>query len=160
MIKIAITGNIAAGKSVAESIIKEKGISVFDSDKASHDVMSFDISAISEIKKLLSEYDILDENGDLSRQKIGKIVFSNNQLLKDLESIIHPRIFRLLKEDFESKKNDKYFFASVPVLYEAKMSSFFDKVLLIVADDDLRLERLMKRNNFSAEYAKTRISSN
>lgn len=159
MLKIAITGNIASGKSVVESILNEKGIDVFDSDKASHDIMSFDASAISEIKDLLSKYDVLDSNGDLSREKIGKIVFANKGLLKGLESIIHPRIFKLLKDYFESKKDDKYLFASVPVLYEANMSHYFDKVLLIAADDDIRLDRLIKRNNFSVEYAKTRIES-
>ena len=75
MLKVAITGNIASGKSQVERILLTMGFKVADTDKLNHFILASDYSAIQEIKSAFIEDDILDENGHISREKLGKIVF-------------------------------------------------------------------------------------
>ena len=154
MIKVAITGNIASGKSEAEKILKEKGYKVFDTDEIAHEILE----SSSEILDTFKNYDILD-NENISRQKLGKLVFNNIELKQKLESIIHPLVKKNIKQIFETYKNEKYVFISIPLLFEANMQDLFDKIIFIYCDDEIRLKRLMKRNNLSIEDAKQRMSS-
>ena len=154
MIKVAITGNIASGKSEAEKILKEKGYKVFDTDEIAHEILE----SSSEILDAFENYDILD-NGNISRQKLGKLVFNNIELKQKLEAIIHPLIKKRINKIFAQNNNEKYVFISIPLLFEANMQDLFDKIIFIYCDDEIRLKRLMKRNNLSIEDAKQRMSS-
>ena len=150
MLKIAITGNIACGKSEVEEFLGKQGFSVLDTDKAAHALSESNI----EIRKKI--YEKFKTN---DRTEIGKIVFSNPELKQELEDILHPPIKKRIEDFFDSKKFEKAVFVSVPLLYEAGWESMFDKVILVAASDDIRLSRLMKRNNFSRKHALKRISS-
>ena len=132
MLKIAITGNIASGKSELEKILISKGYPVFDTDKMAHEIL-----------------------GNVDRKKLGDEVFRNPQKKKELEEYIHPKIKEKLKEIFSM--NYDTVFISVPLLFETDFYKLFDKVLLVACDNDLRLKRLMERNNFTKEEALLRI---
>ena len=132
MLKIAITGNIASGKSELEKILISKGYPVFDTDKMAHEIL-----------------------GNVDRKKLGDEVFRNPQKKKKLEEYIHPKIKEKLKEIFSM--NYDTVFISVPLLFETDFYKLFDKVLLVACDNDLRLKRLMERNNFTKEEALLRI---
>ena len=153
MIKIAIVGNIASGKSTAEEIIKSKGYKVADCDEISHKILKNS----KEIKIAFKDYDIL-ECGEISRYKLGKLVFGNKALREKLENIIHPIIKKEIEIFFEQNLDEKYVFVSVPLLFEAGMKNIFDKIIFIYANDEIRLKRLMKRNNYSKEYAIQRMN--
>ena len=90
MIRIALVGNIASGKSTVEKFLTEKyGFSVLDTDKACHFLLEkLSAKIIQEFKN----YEILDENGRLSREKLGKIVFYNEDLKTKLENILYPNL--------------------------------------------------------------------
>lgn len=154
MIKIALTGNIASGKSTVQSILEEKGYKVLDTDKTGH----FLLDELNEIKEAFKEHDIL-EDGKISRDKLGKLVFDNPDLKIKLENIIHPAIKNEIIKFFEKNKSEKYVFVSIPLLFESGMQELFDKVLLICTDDNLREKRLISRNHFSIEYARKRMSA-
>ena len=99
MEKIAITGNIASGKSEVEKIIKAEGYPVICADKASHNTLERkDIKP--KILKLFDDFDIV-ENGDISRKKLGNVIFSNPPLKKELEKIIHPEVIKEINVFFE-----------------------------------------------------------
>ena len=132
MLKIAITGNIASGKSELEKILISKGYPVFDTDKMAHEIL-----------------------GNVDRKKLGDEVFRNPQKKKELEEYIHPKIKEKLKEIFS--RNYDTVFISVPLLFETDFYKLFDKVLLVACDNDLRLKRLMERNNFTKKEALLRI---
>ena len=149
MLKVAITGNIASGKSQVEQIIGKK-FPVYDSDKLAHDVL--------ENLTDFYGYDVFTD-GKIDRKKLGELVFSNNDLKKKLEEIVHPRVKKRIFELFEQHQNEELIFISVPLLYEAGFESIFDKVILVSVDKNIQLERLIKRNNLTEDDALTRINS-
>ena len=159
LLKIAITGNIASGKSEAEKIIISLGFKVFDTDKINHDILENDINTRNELINIFKGFDILDEKNNISRTKIGNIVFDDVNLKKKLENLLHKKIFDKLDEIYEKNKNEKLIFISIPLLFEIEAQRKFDKIIFISADESIRLERLIKRNNYTEEYAKKRIQS-
>mgnify|MGYP005809383615 FL=1 len=154
MLRFGITGNISAGKTAVEKILKEKGYSVLDADDVSHELLSHNKEVIAAFK----EFDI-QEDGDISRHKLGRIVFHDKVLMRKLESILHPLIRVRINEFFEAHKDEKLVFVSVPLLYEAHMEDLFDKVLLVFAEDMVRYKRLVKRDRLDDEYASVKINS-
>lgn len=152
MLKVAIVGNIASGKTTVEKIIAGKGFKVYDSDKIAHELL-----AESEaVKQMFADDDILT-NGEIDRKKLGKIVFSDKKKLKLLELILHPKIVTELLKIFQRETG--IVFVSVPQLFEANMEMLFDKKIFVTAKRETRLARLMERNNFSEEYALKRIDA-
>lgn len=144
MLKIAITGNIASGKSTVEKFIEELGYKVFDTDKIAHEILE-------------NSEDIRNLFGTLDRKEIAKIVFNDNEKLKLLESIIHPKVKAKIEEIFNL--NFDIVFISVPQLFETGFNELFDKIIYITADENIRKERLMKRNSLSEEEALKRIKA-
>ena len=155
MISIAIVGNIASGKSTVENVLRKKGYKVFDSDIIAHEVLD-DLS--EKILEAFKDYDI-SEDGKISRQKLGALVFNDKNLKEKLENIIHPEIKDRLKKIFEENKLEKYIFVSIPLLFEVGWRNLFDKILFIYTEDKIRLNRLMQRNNFTKDEALARIKS-
>ncbi len=154
MIKVAITGNIASGKSKVGEFLSDLGYKVYDADKIAHEILY----SSNEVLEAFKEYDIL-ENGKISRTKLGNIVFNNKEQKRKLEDIIHPQIKEKLKEIFKANLDEQYVFVGIPLLFEANMQSLFDKIILVYCGDEIRKTRLMKRNNLTPEQAIARINS-
>ena len=150
MLKVAITGNIASGKSQVEALLIKDGYTVYDADDIAHKVLD-----------TLSEFYNQDvfTNGKIDRIKLGKLVFNNPEYRKKLENITHPKIKNEIIKLFEKHKNESVIFVSVPLLYEAGFETIFDKVIFVETDKTIQLERLMKRNNLTIEDAKLRINA-
>ena len=154
MIKYAIVGNIASGKSVMERVLDKHGFVVLDSDLMAHDVLMDK----PDVAKAFSDYDVF-EYGRLSREKLGKLVFNDSELKQKLEGIVHPLILEEIKTAFETFKDEKMIFVSVPLLFEVGWEKNFDKIIFVKSEDNIRLERLMNRNCYTKEYAQKRIAS-
>ena len=154
MIKVAIVGNIASGKSTVENILKDSGYQVLDTDSVAHELLAENKDVISAFEA----YDIF-ENDKISRTKLGKLVFTNPELKLKLESILHPLIKDKILEFFSDNQDATYVFVAIPLLFEANMEYIFDKILFIYSDDEIRLQRLIKRNGYDVEYAKCRMNS-
>lgn len=154
MQKVAIVGNIASGKSTVEQFLLKKGYPVLDTDVVCHNLLN----RLDEIKEEFSEFDVFCD-GKISREKLGKLVFSQPEQKKKLESILYPYVQVDIARFFTINKDYKYVFVSIPQLFEAQMEDLFDKILFVYTDDKLRLERLIKRNGYSKEYAQVRLDS-
>ena len=154
MIKYAIVGNIASGKSTMEKVLEEHNFVVLDTDFMTHDILIDN----PEIAKAFQEYDVF-EYGKLSREKLGKLVFNDTELKLKLENLVHPLIRQELENAFETFKEEPCIFISVPLLFEVGWEDMFDKVIFIKSDDNIRISRLIERNGYTKEYAHKRIDS-
>ncbi|MBR1753934.1 dephospho-CoA kinase [bacterium] len=154
MIKVALVGNIASGKSLAENYLKTL-YPVADTDIIAHELLKTSQNLIIEA---FSDFDIC-ENGTLSRKKLADIVFSNSGQKQKLENILHPLIKKEVLNFFENNSSSDLVFVSVPLLFESHFDKLFDKTIFIFANDNLRLQRLMKRNNLTEQQALIRIKS-
>jgi dephospho-CoA kinase len=153
---IGITGSIACGKSLVSNYLQEKGYTIIDADKIGHMALEND-----EVKKqLVNKFgkSILKDN-EVNRVTLGKLVFENNENLKELNNIIHPQIRKNISEQIQVHKNEKLVFVDVPLLFEAKFDDLVEKIIVVFLDEKIQLERLMNRNSLSKEEALQRIKS-
>lgn len=158
MIKIGITGNIAAGKSVVEKFLTDLNYPVIDTDKIVHNLFQTSDYLNKQIKKTFNDYDIYTD-GILDRKKLAKVVFSNKKQLKKLEDLTHPMIIEEIIKFFNTKSDAQFAFVSVPLLYEVNWSYLFDKVIIVASDTNIRLKRLIQKRNLTEEDALIRINA-
>ena len=155
-LNIGITGSIACGKSTVSNYLIAKGYTIIDADKLGHVALTSD-----DVKRKLAEKfgDEILENNEISREKLGKLVFGNDDNLKILNSIIHPKIKELILKLQEEHKDEDLVFLDIALLYEANFVDLVEKVAVVYVDEDVQLERLMMRNSLSKEEAIKRIES-
>ena len=153
---IGITGSIACGKSTVSDYLIAKGYTIIDADKIGHVALTSD-----DVKRKLAEKfgDEILENNEISREKLGKLVFGNDNNLKKLNNIIHPKIKELILKLQEEHENEDLVFLDIALLYEANFVDLVEKVAVVYVDEDVQLERLMTRNFLSKEEALKRIES-
>ena len=155
-LNIGITGSIACGKSTVSDYLIAKGYTIIDADKLGHVALTSD-----DVKRKLAEKfgDEILENNEISREKLGKLVFGNDDNLKILNSIIHPKIKELILKLQEEHKDEDLVFLDIALLYEANFVDLVEKVAVVYVDEDIQLKRLMTRNSLSKGEALKRIES-
>ncbi|MCO4509462.1 dephospho-CoA kinase [Streptococcus infantarius subsp. infantarius] len=156
---IGITGGIASGKSTVVAEIRKHGYQVIDADQVVHELQAKGGKLYQALCNWLGT-DILQENGELDRKKLGQLIFSSKDMLeKSLRlqnGIIREELAR--RRD-ELAKTQKVFFMDIPLLIEHDYMEWFDDIWLVHLDEKTQLERLVMRNHFSKEEAKKRMAS-
>lgn len=156
MIKVAITGGIASGKSTVSEIIKNFGYEVYDADKIYADLLKDDM-VVEKISALVGVEPIASENKlILDRKKVSEKVFKDKELLKKLNGYTHALVYDKIKKIFLTCKGSAVFF-EIPLLFESGGECLFDNVLVVVRDKSERVNALMKRNGFTQSQAEERI---
>jgi dephospho-CoA kinase len=148
LIKILITGYLAAGKSSALEIFKKNGSYTLSADETVHFLIKEDKILKKNIIDLLGE-DVLEKN-ELNREKIAKKVFECPEKLKSLEKLIHPKVFDFIYKEYEKIKKEKkykYFVVEMPLVFDIDKIKFFDKIILISAKENICKQRY-KKNDF------------
>ncbi len=144
--KIAITGNIGAGKSLACEHLINKGYKVLFADIIAKKIMSTNISVMSQIKEQFGEKAY--EDGELNREFLAEEVFSDPQHVAMINSIVHPVVIDEINKKIKKiLQTQKVVFVEAALIYEAGMENIFDYVILIDASEDTRYKRLEERNN-------------
>lgn len=157
MLVFGITGGSGSGKSSASERFRENGIYVIDADKTAREVVRQGEPCLEELVKELGS-EILNDDGGLNRRKTGEIVFSDKKKLDILNRITHKYIQKALeaqlnKIDTDIAAVDGAVIIGSPV---EKMCSF---LVSVMADKEIRLARIMARDNISREAALKRIES-
>lgn len=151
---LGLTGVSGAGKSVAAEHFKKRGAFVIDADKISRDITKKGGIAVPEIEKAFPE---AVTDGVIDRKKLGSIVFNDSEKLKILNKITHKYIMKIIKELAEP--NNGFIVIDAPVLYEAGADALCDKVMVIDAPDEVKIKRIMARDNIDRARAKERIAA-
>ena len=159
---IGLTGGIASGKSTVSRILQSYGATIVDADKVGHSVYEPGTECLNDVVKAFGEGIILDDgSGKLNRPALGKIVFSSPEKLVELNKIVWPYINRELKRRMDEHV-EGILVVEAAVMIEAgwaKKDSPYNEVWISWVSPQVAEERLMARNNFSAEEARKRINS-
>lgn len=142
---IGITGGIGSGKSTVSKIIEEAGYPVYYSDIRAKTIVNDHVQLQQQIKELLGE-NAYDENGFYDRKYVSELVFKDENLLLKLNSLIHPAV-RIDFENWVSKQTTPLVFKETALLFELKLNESCYKSLLVTADDNCRLKRVMDRDD-------------
>ncbi|MGG3987559.1 dephospho-CoA kinase [Bacillus smithii] len=157
---IGLTGGIASGKSTVSSLLKEKGFTVIDADVAARIVVQPREEAYKKIVETFGK-DILLENGEINRPKLGDLVFRDEQKRLQLNAIVHPAVRKqmLLEKEQAIRNGKQTIFLDIPLLFESGLTWMVDKTIVVYVDENIQLQRLMKRNGLDKEAAEIRISA-
>ena len=141
MIKIGITGSLASGKSTVAKIISAKKYPLFDADKAVKKIYQTNAFKIKILKKFKLK------NKKNLRNKIIKIISTNNNSLRDLEKIVHPLVRKEIRKFSKKNKRKKLLIFEIPLLIESKLMKNYHKIIFVNSRKGLRLKRYLKRGN-------------
>lgn len=157
---VGLTGGIASGKSTVSNLLREKGYTIIDADLEARLAVEVGEPAYNDIVTYFGK-DILLDNNEINRAKLGEIIFNNEEKRKKLNSIVHPDVRRRMFEKRQKAidNGEKLIILDIPLLFESKLMGIVDKVLLIFVDEETQLRRLMVRNQFTKEEALSRIKS-
>ena len=155
---IGLTGGIATGKStVANYLATTYNLPILDADIYARDAVSVGSPLLSQIVEKYGT-DIILKNGNLNRTKLGEIIFNLPQERHWVESLIHPYVrFCFNKAIKESSANTLVLV--IPLLFEANLQSLVNQIWVVSCSEQQQLERLIARNNLTAEQAAARINS-
>lgn len=157
---VGLTGGIASGKSTVSSILIEKGITVIDADLEARLAVEKGEEAYNEIVSHFGEQ-ILLEDGTINREKLGSVIFHNQDQRLKLNSIVHPAVRKrmLMKKEEAIDKGEELVIMDIPLLFESKLTSMVDKTIVVYVDETTQLERLMNRNQLAKADALARVRS-
>ena len=155
MIKVGITGNIGSGKTLVCRIFEHFGISVFYSDSRAKEYY-YKEDTKDKIKRLFGEK-VFTTESEIDLKKLSQIVFADIQSLNAINGIIHPLVLAEYEEWIVKHQNEAYTLFESALLYPCKLTHLFDKVIFVDAPQDLRIERVLQRDNTSLEFIKQRI---
>lgn len=163
---VGVTGGIASGKSTVSRLLAEKGAFTIDLDEIGHELLKRESPVMDELLEAFGR-DILDASGDVSRKKLGAIVFADNAAREQLNAIMHPPIVqrsqseahRLVAEDA-----DCVVVIDIPLLIEGGRHHLVDVIVVVTTSPENQLQRLLERSieesrPLSVEEAQARISA-
>ena len=157
---VGLTGQTGAGKSTVSKTFAENGFAVIDADKIARLVVEKGSKCLSEIADVFGN-NIITEQGELDRKALAAIVFSDKQKLEMLNTVTYPYITaEILKQiDRHYEKGELLILLDAPTLFESRADDFCELIISVIAQNDIRQERIMKRDGLSAEQALKRMNA-
>ena len=157
---VGLTGGISSGKSTVSSYLKQLKIPVIDADEVARKVVEPNSQGAIEISKVFGN-DVFEENGNLNRQKLGELVFSNAENRQKLDELLQPLIKIMILDEIEEyrQKGKNMIVLDLPLLFEKQYEELCEEIIVVYVPKELQLERLMKRNQYTKQEALSRIDS-
>jgi len=158
MLIIGLTGNIGSGKSTVCQVLTKLGVTIIDADELAHETYKPHSQTRQELINAFGK-DILKANEEIDRQKLGQIVFSHPDALAKLNQIVHPEAYRMAQEKIEDyrRQGAKAIVVEATLLIEAGWTDLVDKVWLVVAPEDVAIQRLTQHKGISEAQILTRL---
>ena len=160
MLRVALSGGIASGKTTVSNTFKELGVPVVDADVLSRKVVEPGTEGLLAVVDRFGQ-SILQSDGSLDRKKLRQIVFSDPAARTDLENIIHPRVRELTQQFLNQQKANGcvYCMVVIPLLIETNQQKNYDHIVMVDVEKQTQLERLMERDNSSLKQAENILKS-
>lgn len=161
---IGITGGIATGKSTVSKIIRDEGFQVIDSDSIAREVVK---RGSEGLRLVIDKFgrDLLMEDGSLDRDKLGDLIFQNDEKRRQLNDLLHPLIRESMTLGIDKASySNNVVFVDIPLLFESRdeiedSGITLDEVWVVYTEEAIQLNRLMKRNDYTYDEALSRIRS-
>lgn len=140
---VGLTGGIGSGKTTVGKMFSELGVPVYNSDDQAKQLMETSYEVKKALKTILGEEAYKDEK--LNKTFISEQVFNDKPLLKKLNSIVHPAV-RTHFSAWAERQNTAYVIQEAAIIFEIGSQDFYDKIILVTAPENLRIDRIMDRN--------------
>ena len=154
---VGLTGQSGAGKTTVCDVFKSLGFHIINADLISKDITENNKACIAELQAAFGEEYI--DNGILNRRKLGSLVFDNRDELDKLMSITFPYILDDINSRISKIGSNELVLIDAPTLFESGLNKRCDKIVSVIANKDLRLARIVKRDKISKIEAEKRFSS-
>jgi dephospho-CoA kinase len=159
MLRAALTGGIATGKSFCLSRFAVLGAAVIDADDLAHEAVAPGSRGLNEVVRRFGRNTLLPD-GSLNRKALGRIVFGDSSARADLEAIVHPIVYRQIDQWFaDLPSGTRVALADIPLLFETGHEHDFEKVVVCACDPGEQLRRLISRDQLDAGEARARIAA-
>jgi dephospho-CoA kinase len=157
-LRIGITGGMGAGKSTVCKVFSQIGISIYDADSRAKWLMNNDPELKEAIRKSFG-WDSYTRKDDLNRDYLAKVVFNNEEKLKNLNSIVHPAVMKDFELWTQEHKDEPYSLKEAALLFESDSYKNLHKVIVINSPIETRIERVVKRDHVKREDVLKRIEN-
>jgi dephospho-CoA kinase len=161
MLRIGLTGSISVGKSFVCEVFRELGVPVLDADVTAREVVAPGTPGLDAIRREFGD-SVIGPNGELDRERLGKMVFADEASRKRLNAIIHPLVMEAQDEwlrQCETADPEGIALVDAALMIESGGYARFDKLIVVWCRDDIQIERLMGRNGLSETDARMRIAA-
>ncbi len=154
MKKVGITGNIGSGKSYVCKIFENLGIPVFYSDDETKKL--YLIPSVKELIVNRFGQEVYFDDGTLNRKLLSYHLFKNEEAMRFIESVLYPALNQHFDQCCEQQKSPYVLYESA-ILFEKNYEKFFDKIIFVSAPEDIRLQRVMLRDDCTEENVRSRM---
>lgn len=158
MLKVGLTGGIAAGKSEVSRRLAERGAVIIDADTVAREVVAPGTRGLAEITAAFGP-GVLDAGGALDRGRLGEIVFADPALLGKLNAIVHPLVAGRMLEIERTAPPDAIVVHDVPLLAENRLAGRYDVVVVVDVAPEVQLDRLTRQRGMPADQARERMDA-
>ena len=162
MLKVGLTGGIGSGKTSVSNVFEKLGTPVIDTDVIARELVDNNEDILQQIADTFGP-DVLTHNGGLDRKKLAQIVFNDKQNKQSLEKILHPEIKAEVSRQINilstRRKPPAYIIIVVPLLIESNYQDIIDRILVVIADQAVRIARVQKRDNRSLSEVEAIINN-
>jgi dephospho-CoA kinase len=158
MLMIGLTGGIGSGKTAVARHLAELGAVVIDSDALAREVVAAGTSGRDEVVAEFGDA-VLGPDGGLDRAALGRIVFADESARRRLEAIVHPRVRARAADIVATASPDAVVVNDVPLLVEANLAGNYQLVIVVLADEETRVRRLVRDRGLTEADARSRIAA-
>ena len=159
MLVIGLTGGIGTGKSLVSRMLQEHGATIIDADLVGHEAYTPHTETWQVVVDTFG--DVLAEDDQIDRRKLGAIVFGDPKQLEKLNAIMHPRMYKMIEERIQGHQagGAETIVVEAAILIEAKWTPLVDEVWVTTAPENQVIDRIKGRNNMGEDAARARINS-